>query len=58
MVKTKAEPGTTLNVLIAAGFVIRHVEEWRPSAAQLAEHPEWQVELNRPMFLLIACERS
>ena len=49
--------GTTLNALVAAGFAIRHVEEWKPSAGQLAEHPEWQVELNRPMFLLIACER-
>jgi len=57
VVKYHRTLGTTLNALIGAGFVIRHVEEWRPSAAQLAEHPEWQVELNRPMFLLIACDR-
>lgn len=57
VVKYHRTLGTTLNALIAAGFAIRHVEEWRPSAAQLAEHPEWQVELNRPMFLLIACDR-
>ena len=50
--------GTTLNTLIAAGFSIRHVEEWRPDAAQLAAHPEWTIELERPMFLLIACERG
>jgi len=58
VVKYHRTLGTTLNALIAAGFTIRHVEEWRPSAAQLAQHPEWQVELGRPMFLLIACERS
>jgi SAM-dependent methyltransferase len=58
VVKHHRTLGTTLNTLIAAGFTIRHVEEWRPSATQLAEHPEWQIELNRPMFLLIACDRS
>ncbi|CAK7257035.1 MULTISPECIES: class I SAM-dependent methyltransferase [unclassified Shinella] len=58
VVKHHRTLGTTLNALIAAGFSIRHVEEWQPSEVQLAAHPEWQVELNRPMFLLIACERS
>lgn len=57
VVKHHRTLGTTLNALIAAGFALGHVEEWRPSAAQLAEHPQWQVELNRPMFLLIACSR-
>jgi hypothetical protein len=42
---------------VAAGFVIRHVEEWRPSGQQLTDHPEWRAELDRPMFLLIACTR-
>ncbi len=58
VVKHHRTLGTTLNALIAAGFAIRHVEEWRPNEAQLAAHPEWRIELNRPMFLLIACERS
>ena len=57
VVKYHRTLGTTLNALVAAGFVIRHVEEWRPNEAQLAEHPEWRAELNRPMFLLIACAR-
>lgn len=57
VVKYHRTLGTTLNALVGAGFVIRHVEEWRPSEAQFADHPEWQVELNRPMFLLIACDR-
>lgn len=49
--------GTTLNSLVAAGFDICHVEEWRPDAAQLKVHPEWQVELNRPMYLLIKARK-
>ena len=57
VVKYHRTLGTTLNALVAAGFVIGHVEEWRPSEAQLADHPEWRAELNRPMFLLIACSR-
>ena len=43
--------------LIGAGFAIRHVEEWAPNAGELAAHPDWAEELNRPMFLLISAER-
>jgi SAM-dependent methyltransferase len=50
--------GTTLNTLIHHGFAIRHVEEWRPSAAQLAEAPQLDEELDRPMFLLVAATRE
>jgi SAM-dependent methyltransferase len=45
---------TTLNDAIAAGFVLRHVEEWRPTDAQIAARPALAVELDRPMFLLVA----
>lgn len=57
VVKQHRTLGTTLNTLIAAGFSIRHVEEWRPDATDLAQHPEWAEELDRPMFLLVAVER-
>lgn len=49
--------GTTLNALIRSGFAIRHVEEWSPSDADLAAHPDWAEERDRPMFLLVAAER-
>ncbi|UFN47987.1 methyltransferase domain-containing protein [Roseomonas sp. OT10] len=49
--------GMTLNTLIVAGFTLRHVEEWHPDQAQLAAHPEWAEEMDRPMFLLIAAGR-
>jgi SAM-dependent methyltransferase len=50
--------GTTINGLIAAGFMIRHVEEFCPTAAQIAERPELAEECNRPMFLLVSAQRS
>ena len=49
--------GTTLNALLGAGFVLTHVEEWTPTAAQIAERPELAPERERPMFLLLAAER-
>jgi ubiquinone/menaquinone biosynthesis C-methylase UbiE len=49
--------GTTINHLIGSGFVITHVEEWAPSDDDLAAHPEWSIERDRPMFLLISARR-
>lgn len=57
VIKQHRTMGTTLNLLIRTGFQIAHVEEWRPSDAQIAAHPEWAEELDRPMFLLIAADR-
>ena len=58
VVKYHRTLGTTLNTLIAAGFTIGHVEEWRPSAEQVAAEPAWADELERPMMLLVAATRS
>jgi SAM-dependent methyltransferase len=49
--------GSTLNTLIGAGFAIRHVEEFAPTAAQIAENPDLAEEIERPMFLLVSAER-
>lgn len=57
VIKQHRTLGTTLNLLIRTGFTIAHVEEWRPSDAQIAAHPEWAEELDRPMFLIIAADR-
>lgn len=45
---------TTLNALAGAGFALGHVEEWRPTDAQIAARPALAAELDRPMFLLVA----
>lgn len=57
VVKYHRRLGTTINMLISAGFAIHHVEEWAPSENDLAAHPEWAEELDRPMFLLVKAER-
>ncbi|MBX5170206.1 MULTISPECIES: class I SAM-dependent methyltransferase [unclassified Rhizobium] len=57
VVKQHRKLGTTLNTLIAAGFAIRHVEEWSPNDRELQDNPDWVQELDRPMFLLISVQR-
>lgn len=46
--------GTTLNTLVRNGFQIDRVEEFAPTAAQIAENSSLAEELERPMMLLIA----
>jgi SAM-dependent methyltransferase len=48
---------TTINTLIDAGFTIRHVQEWAPTADQVAADPQLAEELERPMLLIVAVER-
>lgn len=49
--------GTTLNTLIGTGFAIRHVQEWRPTQAQIAEIPALAEEMDRPMILIVKVEK-
>jgi SAM-dependent methyltransferase len=57
VVKYHRTIGTTLNLLIGAGFAIRHVEEWGPTDADIAGNPSLSEERDRPMMLLVAAER-
>ena len=57
VVKQHRRIGTTLNTLIGAGFAIRHVEEWAPTAGQIAANPDLAEEMDRPMFLIVAAQR-
>jgi SAM-dependent methyltransferase len=57
VVKQHRTIGTTLNALIRAGFAVAHVEEWRPTDAQIAARPALAEERDRPMFLLVAATR-
>lgn len=50
--------GTTFAALTRAGFAVDHIEEWRPTDAQIAANPEWEQELDRPMFLIMRARRS
>ena len=44
--------------LLGAGFTLTDLVEWGPSAEQIKEFPEWDVELSRPFFLLVAARVS
>ncbi|HJU10297.1 MAG TPA: class I SAM-dependent methyltransferase, partial [Candidatus Binataceae bacterium] len=57
VVKQHRTIGTTLCTLIGAGFTIRHVQEWAPTAEQVANDPELAEELERPTFLLVSAQR-
>jgi SAM-dependent methyltransferase len=59
VVKHHRTIGTTLNLLIASGFVIERVDEFCPTAEQIAANPALAEEVERPMFLLVsACRRA
>ena len=47
-----------VNALLAAGFVLRRLEEWCPSEAQVLAQPAWGIERHRPYFLLVAAQRG
>lgn len=58
VVKQHRTLGTTLNSLIQSGFAIRHVQEWSPTADEVAANPGLAEELERPMMLLISALRA
>ncbi len=57
VIKQHRTIGTYLNMLIGLGFTVEHVEEWGPTEAQLAAHPEWAGERERPAFLLVKARK-
>ena len=57
VVKYHRTLGTTLNALMAAGFDIRHVNEWGPTVEQIAGNPALAEEAERPMMLLVSAQR-
>ena len=48
---------TWINALIAAGFEIVCVDEWGPSAQQIAENPALDEEKERPMVFLLSARK-
>jgi SAM-dependent methyltransferase len=57
VVKQHRTLATTLNLLVEAGFSLRHVEEWGATREQMAAHPEWKIEHRQPSFLLVSARR-
>ncbi|MCE7649774.1 hypothetical protein [Vibrio fluvialis] len=50
--------GSILNALIAAGFVLEHIEEWGPSVEQIAAMPALAEEAERPMLVLVSARKA
>jgi SAM-dependent methyltransferase len=57
VIKQHRTVASYLNLLIANGLGLRRIVEWGPSAEQVAAHPEWAGERERPPFLLVAATR-
>ncbi|WP_343712973.1 class I SAM-dependent methyltransferase [Inquilinus sp.] len=57
VVKQHRTIGGYVGLLLRAGFTLAHLEEWGPTADQIAEHPEYAIERERPAFLLLAADR-
>jgi ubiquinone/menaquinone biosynthesis C-methylase UbiE len=57
VIKQHRTLATYINLLIGLGFSISHVEEWGPTAEQIAAEPQWADERQRPAFLLVAARR-
>ncbi|OAI43889.1 SAM-dependent methyltransferase [bacterium SCGC AG-212-C10] len=57
VVKQHRTIGTYVRLLQEAGFTVTWIEEWGPTPAQVAAHPEWAEETERPAFLLMAAQR-
>ncbi len=57
VIKQHRTVASYLGALIGAGFELTELAEWGPSAAQVVDHPEWAVEVERPPFLLVAARR-
>ena len=47
-----------ITALLDNGFQLTALTEWGPDELQLAEHPEWRQERDRPMFLLFSAEAT
>ena len=50
--------GTYIEGLIDHGFRLARLVEWGPTPEQIADNPEWAVEIHRPPFLLIAAQAA
>lgn len=57
VVKHHRTLATTLNTLTGAGFALRRVEEFAPTADQIERMPELAEELERPMMLLVSARK-
>lgn len=58
VIKQHRTLGTLVNLLIASGFRLDHLNEWGPSPQDLTAHPALVDEVHRPMMLIVAAGRG
>jgi SAM-dependent methyltransferase len=58
VVKQHRTIATYFALLQRTGFAVSHIDEWGPTAEQIAANPEWAPERDRPPFLIVACSRG
>jgi SAM-dependent methyltransferase len=58
VIKQHRTIATYFGLLRDAGFSVSHVDEWAPTHEQVAAHPDWALERERPPFLIMACSRN
>jgi SAM-dependent methyltransferase len=54
VVKYHHTVGDYVSGMLRAGFTLTALEEWGPTDEQVAEHPEWAGERERPLFMLLS----
>jgi SAM-dependent methyltransferase len=57
VIKQHRKLATYINLLIEAGFMITHLDEWGPSAEQLMSIPALSEEAERPMMFLLSAQK-
>ena len=57
VIKQHRKLSSWVNALIAAGFVLEQLDEWGPSAEQIAQQPALDEEKERPMIFLLRARK-
>jgi SAM-dependent methyltransferase len=57
VIKQHRTLATYVNLLLRLGFTLSHIQEWGPTAEQIASLPDLANERQRPAFLLVAAKR-
>ncbi|KWI55401.1 SAM-dependent methyltransferase [Burkholderia pseudomultivorans] len=57
VVKQHRTLGTLVNLLIASGFTLTHLDEWGPTPEQVDAQPALDEERDRPMMAIFAARR-
>jgi SAM-dependent methyltransferase len=58
VIKQHRTVATYIRLSLGVGFTLARIDEWGPSAEQIAARPDWADERQRPAFLLVACQRT